>query len=164
MLTALLIIALSVADCPPEAYQDAWFCAQREIDLTGDGALDTVMLRAVGPSSDSLLITLTITVQGREAWRERWGSSYELIDPPEFPGGEQDRAQYVKRRLHSWLDGVRVAAFDSTAYVMMAWELDSALIRDPPDRQVQFRYGYETVVALRWDPTTGEFRRLWACC
>jgi len=141
-----------------------WFREEREIDLTGDGRPDTVVIRADGPSSDRLAVTLSFMVDGAERWRERWHSDYMLIDPPEFPEGEASRAAYIRRGLRRTLEGVRVDPFDSTNYGQMADSIDSTVVRQPPREQITLGYGYETTLALAWDPVSKSFRHLWACC
>ena len=58
---------------PPTA---DWYHAARALDLTGDGVADSVVLRAAGPSPDSLEITLSIRMDGRTAHQELWRSDY----------------------------------------------------------------------------------------
>ena len=161
----LLLVAGTVlqTDCPPELRSDSWLCLVREVDLTADDAVDTVVVRATGRASDSLLITLTIRVNGQEAWREEWASSYELVDPPDF-SSVSARDQYVRRSLQQTLESVSLAAFDRAGYEMMADAPDSVLLGEPPKYEIRFNYGYETTVVLMWDPASGSFRRLWTCC
>jgi hypothetical protein len=141
-----------------------WFREEREIDLTGDGRPDTIIVRADGPSSDRLLVTLSFRVDGAERWREQWHSDYMLIDPPEFPEGEPGRAAYIRRGLRRTLEGVSVKPFDSANYGQMADSVDSTIIRQPPREQILLGYGYETTLAVAWDPVSKSFRHLWACC
>ena len=134
------------------------------MDLTGDGRPDTVVIRADGRSSDSLLITLTFVVDGSERWRERWNSDYMLIDPPTFPDGEASRAAYVRQGLLRTLGSVNVEPFDASNYAQTADSIDSTIIRHPPLEQITLGYGYETTLGVAWDPASKSFRTLWACC
>jgi len=162
---ALLLLggALIGTDCPPALHAGAWFCGMRQVDLTGDDRADTIIVRATGRSSDSLQISLTIRVGGKEAWREDWASSYELVDPPDF-SGTAERDEYLRRRLRGTLEDVKVRGFDRTGYEMMADAPDSLLLREPPRFEVRFSYGYETTVVLMWDQAAGRFHGLWSCC
>jgi hypothetical protein len=164
----LLLVVLTLAPLFPAqsniATQHPWFAAQRDLDLTGDHRLDVVRIRADGPSSDSLLVTLTFLVDGTERWREQWNSDYMLIDPPNFPNGERDRAAYVRRGLRRALASVEVEPFDSTQYVLMADPVDSAIIRQPPRLEIALSYGYETTLILQWNAGRKAFIVLWGCC
>ena len=166
-LLLLCTITTAIVGCrstPVPRTAAPWFQAQRTLDLTGDGRADVVSIRAEGPSSESLLVTLTFLVNGEERWREPWYSDYMLIDPPHFPQGEVDRAAYVREGLKRALESVSVAAFDSAQYAMMADSIDSALVRQPPARQIMVSYGYETTLVLIWDPAKRTFRAVWGCC
>jgi|GEM_PF-6977123 len=141
-----------------------WFLQDRELDLTDDGRPDTVVLRAEGRSSDSLTVTLRFVVDGVERWHDEWQSDYMLIDHPEFPQGEVSRAAFVRRQLQRTLEVVRVEPFDSTEYVQMADPVDSMTLRRPPGQEIMVAFGYETTIALSWEPAAKSFRRLWSCC
>lgn len=149
---------------PDREVPDPWFHAQRAIDLTGDGRSDAVTVRADGPSSDSLVITLSFSIGAEERWHTEWRSSYMLIDPPEFPNGETSRSAYVRQGLMRTLESVSVEPFDSTQYVMMAGSIDSTIVRQPPEQEISLSYGYETTLTLFWDPKRLVFRLLWGCC
>ena len=107
------------------------------------------------------MLTLGFVVDGKELWREQWGSDYMLIDPPEFPNGEVSRSAYVCQGLVRALESVSVGPFDSTSYVNMAESVDSNLLRKPPREQITLAYGYETVIVVLWDSTKRSFRPLW---
>jgi len=141
-----------------------WYQSERAIDLDGDMVPDTARIEAIGPSSDSLTITLVIVIDRRTVWAEHWTSAYELVDPPEFTKGAADRDEYLRRGLHAALASVKREPFSLSDYLSMSDAVDSALVRHPPEFQVSFSYGYETAVALYWDPIAAAFRRLWACC
>jgi hypothetical protein len=162
----LLVSVVSMALHPPivQAQQRPWFVAQRVLDLTGDTRPDTITVRADGSSSDNLLVTLTLRVDGVEGWREQWRSRHMLVDAPEFQNGEVGRAAYVRNGLLAALKNVSVQRFDSANYVLMARPVDSTVLRHPPRFQVLLVYGHETKVVLVWDAQTRAFRRLWACC
>ncbi len=177
LITAQFLLLMTSACAPTEdraggeadadrdrAIPDPWFHAQRALDLTGDGRPDTVTLRADGPSSDSLVITLSLSVGAQERWHEEWRSSYMLIDPPEFPNGEISRSAYIRQGLMRTLESVIVRPFDSTIYVWMAESIDSIIVQQPPAQEISLRYGYETTLMLFWDPKTLGFRLLWRCC
>ena len=155
---------LYVADSSVLALAGAWFLAHRRVDLTGDSRLDSVILRADGPTSDSLTVTLRFLVDGAERWRQDWHSGYMLIDPPEFADGEVGRAAYIREDLLRTLRTVEVSSFDSSGYAFFAEAVDSAILVHPPRQQVSFAYGYESALVLVWDSTKGEFRLLWGCC
>lgn len=140
-----------------------WLARQRVIDFTGDGVADTVRLRAVGPTADSLRITLTFWADGAERWREEWASEYELVDPPPLADAAA-RAEYVRRRLDRTVASVQIEPFDSSDYLTMADPVDSAVLRQPPSHQVSYAFGFETTVVLAWDPVDRKLWRLHACC
>ncbi len=124
---------------------------------------DTVRLRAVGHSADSLLIELTFRSGGTVHWREDWASDYELVVAPPLADAAA-RDSFVRGRLQRALASVEVEPFDPAAYATMADPVDSALVRRPPREQVSFSYGFETTVVLAWDPAAATLRRLHACC
>lgn len=160
--------AASVTGAPTQAAggaadSAAWLTRQRVIDFTGDGVPDTVRLRAVGPTADSLAISLTFRSDGAERWREEWASEYELVDPPPL-SDEAARAEYVRKRLDRTVASVQVEPFDSSDYVTMADPVDSAVLRQPPSHQLSYAFGFETTVVLAWDPVGRKLRRLHACC
>jgi len=157
-------LTVAAVDPAPDALGAPWFQQVREIDLTGDGKPDTVVIRAEGRSSDSLRVTLTFIVDGKERWRERWSSDYMLIDPPSFPDGETSRDTYVREGLLRTLRGVSVEPFDATNYALMADPVDSMIVRQPPREEITLGYGYETSLGLAWDAGSKSFRNLWACC
>lgn len=166
---------LLVAACSPERPDEGptppdsptaeavWFARQRTLDFTGDGQPDTVELRATGRSPDSLRIVLAFRSAGELFWREEWASEYELVDPPPLADGTA-RAGYVRSRLERALASIEVEPFDQGTYESLANPVDSVLLREPPAHQISYAYGYETTVALVWDPINRELRLLHACC
>src|SRR5690606_26466752 len=140
-----------------------WLTRDRILDFTGDGIADTVRLTAVGSAVDSLRISLAFLSGGVERWRTEWGSEYELVIPA-APVEEAARAEHLPERLHRIMASIQVEPFNRIDYVTMAQPVDSALLRDPPARQVRFSYGYESMVVLGWDPVAGRLRVLHACC
>ena len=140
-----------------------WHTRERTLDFTGDGKPDTVRLRALGRSPDSLRIELTFRSGGAVRWREEWASDYELAVAPPL-ADEAARASFVRGRLDRALASVEVEPFDPAAYATMADPVDSALLKSPPPEQVSFAYGYETTVVLAWDPAAATLERLHACC
>ena len=145
------------------ADSEVWLTRHRVIDFTGDGIADTVRLRAVGPTADSLRITLTFWSDGAERWREEWASEYELVDPPPLVDAAA-RAEYVRKRLDRTVASVQVEPFDSSEYLTMANPVDSSVLRQPPSHQLTYAFGFETTVVLAWDPAGQKLRRLHACC
>jgi hypothetical protein len=106
---------------------------------------------------------LTFRSGGELFWREEWASEYELVDPPPLADSAA-RAVYVRSRLERALASVEIEPFDRGAYATMADPVDSAVLRQPPLRQISYAYGFETTVALVWDPFNRELRLLHACC
>lgn len=153
--------ASSTASAPADSA--VWLTRERTLDFTGDGLPDTVRLRALGRSADSLRIELTFRSGGAVRWREAWASDYELaVAPPLADHAARD--SFVRGRLDRALASVEVEPFDPAAYATMADPVDSAILRRPPHEQVSFAYGYETTVVLAWDPATARLERLHACC
>lgn len=127
MLGRLAILLVVIAGCnerdaqvtpaavPDSAAADAvaWYERSRLLDVTGDGLADTLSLRAVGKRTDSLAIALTFVSKGREVFRQQWGSSYELIDPP-FPDSSPPAVveSFLRAQLDTVLARVRVRPFD----------------------------------------------------
>jgi hypothetical protein len=140
-----------------------WFLGKRALDLTSDGQLDTVILRADGPASNKLSIVLTLVVAGQERWRESYPSDYELTDPPSFPT-DAARDKYVRAALLRTLAKVAVGPFDSLSYRQVVESPDSLILRRPPLEEVTVSYGYETTVVLVWHPDSMTFRVLYECC
>ena len=98
-----------------------WFVRTLVRDLTGDGTPDTLALRAFGQRSDSLTISFTITSGGAEVFRESWGSSYELIDPPLPPNPPLAAVDsLMRKRLEAEFTNVHVEDFDKSAFAS-AW-------------------------------------------
>ncbi len=99
----------------------SWYSQTRALDLTGDGTLDTLVLRAHGPSSDSLTIVLSAVIDGDSVALETWQSSYELAMAPESvqtAGAARDA--FVRATLESTLVGARTEAFADTS-LNRAW-------------------------------------------
>jgi hypothetical protein len=140
-----------------------WLTRERTMDFTGDGVPDTVRLRALGRTADSLRIALTFRSGGAERWREEWASEYELAVAPLFDS-DPARSVFMRDRLDRALASVVVEPFDLSDYTTMAQPVDSAVLRQPPSQQVSFAFGFETTVVLAWDPATATLRRLHACC
>ena len=143
----------------------AWYERTRTLDLTGDGIADSIRLEARGVRTDSLRIALRLLVDGAEAHREEWGSSYELalVDSAIRTGPQADSV--LRARLDSVLGSVRVQRFGSPGARPMLE--DSAALRglDPrPTHQVSFSYGYESTARLVWDAPRRRFVQLWSCC
>lgn len=69
----------------PDAMSAVNLRRERAIDLTGDGAPETLRVTARGPRSDSLAIALTITgAAGDTLWHDAWSSlHYFKYDPLE---------------------------------------------------------------------------------
>jgi len=117
LIPPLMAALLHACAAGPHSLQQAWFSETRTIDLDGDGRPDTVKIIAVGPSSDRLHVTLSLLVSGKESWQEQWNSDYMLIDPPQFPNGEHDRAVFVRTRspvlsgASRWAHSIRLSTF-----------------------------------------------------
>lgn len=130
ILRRLVILAVVVAGCSerdaqvtPAAIRDsaaadavAWYERSRLLDVTGDGVADTLSLRAIGTRTDSLAIALTFVSKGREVFRQEWGSSYELVDPP-FPDSSSPAVveSFLRARLDTVLARIRVRPFDASS-------------------------------------------------
>lgn len=84
LVSAFLLLMMAIARTGrPSAPPTTWYRHVRVLDVTGDGALDSLILVAQGTRSDSLSILLTVRVGGHTALEEGWSSSYMLIDPPD---------------------------------------------------------------------------------
>lgn len=129
----LLVLAVFLAMAPGCSERDAqvtpaaipastasdglpWYERSRLLDVTGDGVADTLSLRAVGTRTDSLAIALTFVSKGREVFRQEWGSSYELVDPP-FPDSSPPAVveSFLRARLDTVLARIRVHPFDASS-------------------------------------------------
>lgn len=142
-----------------------WYRRARMLDLTGDGRPDSVRLDAVGARADSLRVSLTLVVDGRERHREEWGSSYELAlaDSAARVGPRVDAA--LRAQLDSVLASVVVQPFGAPGVRPMAEDRAVLAGLEPrPTHRVSFSYGYETTVRLVWDAPRERFVRLWSCC
>ena len=87
MKSAILAAALGVLASPLRAQTSSdsiWFRSQfAQIDLTGDGRPDTLILRATGKRIDGLVVDLRIRSRGRLLFRDSWSSaSYFQYDAP----------------------------------------------------------------------------------
>ena len=135
------------------------------LDLTGDGKADSVRLDATGARPDSLDISLVLVVDGREAHRERWGSSYELTL---LDSAARERARLdsvLRARLDRVLESVTVQRLDAPGVRLMAEDTAVLARIDPrPTQRVSFSYGYESTTRLVWDASREQFVRLWSCC
>lgn len=145
--------------------EDAWYHRGRVLDLTGDGDPDSVDLRVVGDRTDSLSVVLTLHVDGAEAHRVEWGSSYELAmaDSASLAGGGAD--SILRGRLDDVLASVAPGPLGGPGLRLMLE--DSSVLQeiDPrPSHGLTFAYGYETTSRLAWDAPRGRFVRLWSCC
>jgi hypothetical protein len=142
-----------------------WYAGSRTLDLTGDGVADSVRLDARGERPDSLRITLRLLVEGREAHREEWGSSYELalVDSAIVRSSRVDSVLRVK--LDSVLASVKLHALDAPgARPMLEDSATLAALHPRPTHQVSFSYGYESTARLAWDAPRRRFVQLWSCC
>lgn len=175
-----LIAAIPALGCPaPEPVPDAavataapaaaapapWHHGVRMLDVTGDGRADSIRLEAVGTRLDSLRVSLSLVVDGKERHREEWGSGYELAlaDSATRLGPGVDA--WLRARLDRVLASVVAQPLDAPGVRLMAE--DSAVLAglDPrPTTRVSFSYGYETTVRLVWDTPRERFVRLWSCC
>ena len=142
-----------------------WYRGARALDLTGDGAADSVRLEAVGARVDSLRITLALVVDGQVKHREAWGSSYELalLDSAARirPGADAT----LRAKLDTVLASVVLERLDAPGVRLMAEDRAVlAGIEPRPTHRVSFSYGYESTARLAWDAPRARFVRLWSCC
>lgn len=160
------MFVLALAACIAGAEEPApWYRNARALDLTGDGRADSVRLEARGTRPDSFAITLLFVVDGVEAHRERWGSSYELAlaDSAARTGSGAER--FLRARLDSVLASVVVQRLDAPGVRLMAEDSATLAPLTPrPTQRVSFSYGYETTTRLVWDAPRRRFVRLWSCC
>lgn len=158
---ALPPISPAPADVP-------WYAQTLVRDLTGDGIADTTVLIARGPRPDSSGVVLTIHVDGRPAFEERWDTPYELIDPPDSVRTAADRERFLRARFARVLSELSLSPLDTGSLSVMEEDaaeraaLDSITPR--PTHQVMLAYGYETVIALFWDPVRRRFVSHFICC
>lgn len=142
-----------------------WYSGSRSMDLTGDGRADGVRLEAVGTRADSLRVTLSLVVDGKEKHRAVWGSSYELalVDSVDRVSPRVDAI--LRAKLDSVLASVIVQRLDARGVHLMAE--DSAALAGlvpRPTHRVSFSYGYETTIRLVWDALRERFVQLSTCC
>ena len=142
-----------------------WYHRTVARDLNGDSRLDSAILAAVGPRSDSLAVSLTLFVDGQEAYKEEWDSSYELVDVADSLRVPPRRDDYIRERLDAALARIRTGPLD-TASARLLGDGQSALdtIMPRPTVQLTLSYGYESTVALVWHAPTRRFAVLWTCC
>ena len=154
------------ASDPAVAVEPApWYRSTRVLDLTGDGRPDSVRLEATGARPDSLDIALVLIVDGREAHRERWGSSYELALLDSAARARPRVDSVLRARLDSVLESVTVERLDAPGVRLMAEDNAVLVGIDPrPTERVSFSYGYESTTRLVWDAPRERFVRLWSCC
>jgi hypothetical protein len=149
----------------PSADTVVFFRAARVLDLTGRGARDSVVLTARGERLDSLAVRLSVFAEGREAYTESWGSSYELALEDSVRGaGNEAIATYLRSKFESELAAVERRPFDREQLELMG---DTAVLREfasPISHEIVFAYGYETTVVLAYDEDDGVFRKLRSCC
>lgn len=142
-----------------------WYERMRTLDVTGDGAADSVRLVATGERTDSLRIALVFLVAGQEKHREEWGSSYELalVDSAVRRSGRADSA--LRAELDAVLASIELERLGTPGVRLMAE--DSAILAElepRPTHRVSFSYGYESTTNLAWDAPRQRFVRLWSCC
>jgi hypothetical protein len=142
-----------------------WYHRSRLLDVTGDGRTDTIHLEAVGSKLDSLRVTLSLIVDGREKHRETWGSSYELALLDSAARTSPGLEAVLRAKLDTVLASVVMERLDAPGVRLMA-EDSAALagVSPRPTHRVSFSYGYETTVRLAWDVPRERFVRLWSCC
>jgi hypothetical protein len=101
---------------PVETDRPLWYERFRRLDVTGDGITDSLSLTAFGAHHDSLSIVLTFVSKGREVFRQEWGSSYELIDPP-FPDSSPSSVveSFLRARFDTVLARIAVHPFDASS-------------------------------------------------
>jgi hypothetical protein len=163
--TARNASANAAPDSVARAAAAPWYSRSRTLDVTGDGAADSVRLDAVGTRPDSLRITLALVVGGAVKHREEWGSSYELALVDSSLRGGQQGATLLRAELDSVLSSVVVERLDAPGVRLMPE--DSALlvgVAPLPTRRISFSYGFETTVRLAWDAPRERFVKLWSCC
>ena len=152
-------------DSVTRASEAPWYRRTRLLDVTGDGAADTVRLDAMGTRPDSLRIALALVVGGVVKHREEWGSSYELALVDSSLRGGPRGGTILRAELDSVLSSVVVERLDAPGVRLMPE--DSALlvgVEPLPTHRISFSYGFETTVRLAWDAPRARFVRLWSCC
>jgi len=173
-----------VADPKP-----AWFEATRELDLSGDGKADRLVVRAVGTRSDSLSIRLAVIIENDTLLLDHWKSDYELMDPP-FPR-DTVRAVvdgYIRGRLTAAIAGVEVSIEPITKEILESnagdecegglaaclrtrWGLSlingkdaAAEVLKGPVPLISFGYGYETSKTVAYVAVLRRFVGISECC
>lgn len=157
--------AAAPSDSASMAGAGAWYDRTRMLDLTGDGQPDSARLVAEGRQTDSLRITLTLSVAGAVKHRERWGSSYELALLDSADRESSRVAGMLRARLDSVLASVVVERLDAPGVRLMAEDSATlAALAPRPAHRISFAYGYESTARLVWDAANARFVRLWSCC
>lgn len=142
-----------------------FYARTRALDLNADGRADSAVLVARGPRPDSLVVVLTLFVDGREAYREEWRSDYELVDVADSVRVRPRLDAYVRERFDETLAGIELAPLDTVEARLMGDDPRILASLSPrPAMQLVFSYGYETSVVLAWDASRRRLVRLWSCC
>ena len=142
-----------------------WFRQARALDLTGDGVADSVVVEARGQRSDSLRLGISFVVGGRPLFVQDWHSSYELANLDSLSQRPPRSDQHMRTALANVLNGVRLAPLD-TSYIR-DFPGDTAALRMArrgPVQSISIAYGYETTIAVVWDPDAKRFLIAHACC
>jgi hypothetical protein len=161
----LLLLLVSMTACEPEKPSQSavdWYRRVEPRDLNGDDRPDSILLAASGPRSDSLQIALMFIVGGKEAYKQTWESSYELIDPPSgLSLAEQD--SLIRSHLDRILQGIETGPVDTNLFMVSEDSLAVTVARKAP-HQITVSWGYESTDHLVWDSTAQRFVSFYYCC
>jgi hypothetical protein len=187
----------SEANARSEAYRRAWgavdtsnlwFEHSRQLDLTGDGTPDQLILRARGTRPDSLIVRLLAVVDGKSITLDAWASEYELIEPP-FPRDTVPSVvgEYLRASFRETVDSARLqldsltpqyfdergsdCGLDFPGCLRAALGSDSGRINEFQGQLtgrkfhlLSYNYGYETSITVFWFAPLKRFLGIYECC
>lgn len=120
MLSRLVVLTgvVWLAGCQPGPEQESGFRYQREhqVDLTGDGNPEILVLTATGPTPEGLVIDFTIRSGDSVLFSASWdGAGYFAYDLPSDSATQEERFTRIVTRLDEFFDSSAFAELDPTA-------------------------------------------------
>jgi hypothetical protein len=132
-------------------------------DLTGDGRLDTVVVRVIGHPLEAGSAVMQVRANGQVILRRRWAPGSYLGPDMSLPFRKPPlREPWLRDQLER---SVQIVPIDSI--VVGHPPVDSAVVERLRRRTrvaLSLYHGYESEEILAWDPERHRWVLLWGCC